>query len=411
MSIEPTVQTTSWCLEPRDPLVFGDGSRTPALAPRHRFLLPPQGTLAGMVRTRFAAELADVSKEDARRLLDIHIRGPWLARFQNQGENPVLWLPIPADVMAVRDGKSESYLPGELLPLNEGEGTLWPSGAFVPRMLVHSIERLESGTKTSRPHFPFWPFERVVRWNVYPGLDGSIREVQRHVRPEYRVHTAVEDTTWTAEPEALFSTPGLRYDTSFGIAAEVTDHRGLRIPPGPSPDAPPHLLVLGAEARTVSCKVQPGPCFPSFDDYRSLYSERIAQLLADGREIGLRLQLLTPGCFGDWQPRWPKVFAGKLLTTCLERYVPVSGWDLQAKGPRAVRRLVPAGSVYFLGPFTGASPEDTFDHVLTLCSDWWGGSLCAGEEGEEKTFLAPPSHDGYGLVLPAPFGLPRSLMP
>lgn len=405
MSTQPAERTTSWCLEPRDPLVFGDGSRTPALAPRHRFLLPPQGTLAGMVRTRFAAELADVSKEDARRLLDIHIRGPWLARTRDK-EVPELWLPVPADVMAVGDGKSESYLPSELLPLNPGEGALWPAGTFEPRMLVRSIERLENGTKTSRPRFPFWPFDRMVRWSLYPGLDGSTHEIKRHVRPEYRVHTAVEDTTWTAEPEALFSTPGLRYGTGFGIAAEVTDRRGLRVPPGPSPDTPPHLLVLGAEARTVSCSVLPGSCFPSFEDYRALYSDRMEQLLADGLQIGLRLQLLTPGCFGDWQPQWPEVFAGKLLAACLERYVPVSGWDLQAKGPRAVRRLVPAGSLYFLGPFTGASPKDTFDHVLTLCSDWWGRSLCADEKGEEKTFLAPPSQDGYGLVLPAPFGLP-----
>lgn len=396
---ESTVHT--WLLEPRDPLVFGDGSRIPALAPRHRFLLPPQGTLAGMVRTRFVAGQADVSKEQARDLLQIRIRGPWLARFRGAEPRPELWLPVPADVMAIRNEKekSETYLPSQLLDLGDSEGTLWPAESMRLPMLIQKAERLE-GIKTSRPGFPFWPLEDVVRWSLDP--QGMTRKLSRSVFPEYRVHVGIDDTTWTAEPEALFSSAGLRYDTDFGLVAEVLDGRKGHEGSGPVPGDPPHLLILGAESRATSCTAVTGPCFPGFDAFRGQFTERIEQLLAHGHGLGLRLQLLTPGFFGGWQPRWPAELEGRLLAACLDRYVPVSGWDLQAGGPRSVRRLVPAGTVYLLGPF------DSAETVLKLCSQWWGRSLCEGQEGNADSFLAPPCHDGYGLVLPTPFGLPRS---
>jgi hypothetical protein len=82
---------------------------------------------------------------------------------------------------------------------------------------------------------------------------------------------------------------------------------------------------------------------------------------------------------------------------------PVSGWDLQRRRPRAVRRLVPAGSVYIFGRV--ASPEA----LLGLCEALWGRSLCAGLEGDPESFLAPPEHDGYGTVLPLPCALPKEV--
>ncbi len=399
--------TQTWWLEPRDPLVFGDGSRIPALAPRHRFLLPPQGTLAGMVRTRYVAGQADVSRDTARSLLHIEVRGPWLARLRGDGTVPELWLPIPADVMAVRNEqeKTETYLPSRVVELDPEEGTLWPDdwpgdSRSLP-MLIEKAERLD-GIKTSRPDFPFWPLQDVVRWNLDPqGL--ARRPGKRPIRPEYRVHVGIDDATWTAEAEALFSSAGLRYGKDFGLAAEVLDRRPVQDSSGPTPGAPPHLLILGAESRAVSCTALPGGCFPAFDAFQRLYEERIEQILAAGDRLGLRLQLLTPASFGGWRPeKWPEKLQGRLLAACLDRYVPVSGWDLQAGGPRSVRRLVPAGTVYLFGEY----PDSTT--VLDLCSKWWSRSLCTGQPGDDNSLLAPPCHDGYGLVLPTPFGLPRS---
>jgi CRISPR-associated protein Cmr3 len=408
----------TWWLEPRDPLVFGDGSRVPALAPRHRYLLPPQGTLAGMVRTRFVTGQAAVSKSDAASLLEIRVRGPWLARRREAGSPLELWLPVPVDVVET----GGAYLPGELLGLGPEEGSLWPAGVPVLPELVGRVDR-KGGTKTSAPPFPFWPLEQVVRWSLRPGSGGEVQSgPRRPVSREYRVHVGIEDKTWTAEPEALFSSAGVRYDTGFGIAVEVTDGRREPGPDSPAPETPPHLVILGAEARTTSCTVLPGLCFPDFEgpvaSWRSeeenprppsfcdLYRERIMEIQAEGRRVGLRLQLLTPGAFGGWEPRWPPELRDRLLAVSMERHVAVSGWDLQKGGPRGVRRLVPAGSLYFLDPLGGSGAGDTAEAILDLCARWWGRSLCEGGEGDEESFLAPPHHDGYGFVLPAPFGIP-----
>ena len=45
-----------WLLDPRDPLVLGNGVDTPAFGTRDA-VLPLPGTLAGMVRTNFALEI------------------------------------------------------------------------------------------------------------------------------------------------------------------------------------------------------------------------------------------------------------------------------------------------------------------------------------------------------------------
>lgn len=426
----PTEQQPSaraWWLEPREPLVFGDGSRMPALVPRHRFLLPPQGTLAGMVRTRFVAGQGRVSKAEARELLAIRLRGPWLAHRREEGQAPELWLPVPADVVATPGEGGERYLAGELSLAQDGEGTLWPVEGAKPPALATLADRLEDGTKTRRPRFPFWPFDQVVRWSLEPGsFAPSPPPDPAPITPEYRVHVAIDDATWTAEPEMLFSSAGLRYATGFGLAVEVTDGRKAPRQAGPAPGGLDRLLVLGAESRTAASTVLTGSVFPAFSDpalpeaeagadeewpagradtWEDLYRRRIESLVQAGRRVGLRLQLLTPGAFGGWQPAWPPELEGKLLAVCMDRFVPVSGWDLQARGPRRVRRLVPAGSVYYLGPF--GEGEDAVETPLRLCRQWWGASLCQGQGGDEAAFLAPPAHDGYGLVLPAPFPIPR----
>lgn len=310
---------------------------------------------------------------------------------------PELWLPMPADIMAVKQKEEETLHPSCLLELGSEEGVLWPGEGSPLPMLIQRAERLK-GTKTSRPGFPFWPLEEAVHWSLDP--QPVTRDLKKSIRPEYRVHVGIDDATWTAEPEALFSSAGVRYGSGYGLAAEIRDGRGGTDGSGPRPEDPPHLLILGAESRAVSCTALAGGCFPFFEAFRRSYEERIDQLEKTGHPLGLRLQLLTPGSFGSWQPAWPAALKKKLLAVCMDRYVPVSGWDLQAGGPRSVRRLVPAGTVYLLGSFEA-------EEVLRLCSDWWGKSLCEENQGgEAASFLAPPFHDGYGLVLPTPFGLP-----
>jgi CRISPR-associated protein Cmr3 len=70
----------------------------------------------------------------------------------------------------------------------------------------------------------------------------------------------------------------------------------------------------------------------------------------------MKIRLLTPGDFGGWVPNWltPGDWCAvpgtkhevKLRSAFVPGGFPVSGWDFKARGPKATRLLVPAGSVY-----------------------------------------------------------------
>ena len=100
----------------------------------------------------------------------------------------------------------------------------------------------------------------------------------------------------------------------------------------------------------------------------------------------------TPAIFtGDWQPGWLKAGAPVLNTTfrlrlvgaALERWRPVSGWSLEkgCVGPKPVRRLVPAGGVYFFEVAEGSA---------AALADRWLESIC--DDPQDR-------RDGFGLAL------------
>ena len=74
---------------------------------------------------------------------------------------------------------------------------------------------------------------------------------------------------------------------------------------------------------------------------------------------GLTLTLLTPALFEKgWLPGWldSQTLTGtlphtnlkvKLRATAIDRWLPVSGWDLQQHVPKAMRKAVAAGAVYW----------------------------------------------------------------
>lgn len=409
MAIE--VNSTTWWLEPRDPLVFGDGGRSPALAPQAGAYLPPQATAAGMVRTALLEAGGEITKDAAQRALAVSIRGPWLARQLSVGEEPELWLPAPADVAL--SGKTP--LRGELCRPDTGEGTLWPEPELDKLRLVSLPDRdPESGRKTDRPAFPFWPYGAVVAWALRDeaetcrllraaGLLGveKKRRSQPPIAAENRVHVAIENDTFTAKPEALFSSRGLRFDDGFVLALEVgvPSEAGLVDPT----KLAPALRVLGGEARTVRSVVQAGGILPSFDSVAERL-EACARKIAQDGKLGLRVQLITPGVGDGWKLPWPGVLANKLAAIAMDRFTAVSGWDLQKRGPRAVRRLVPAGSVFFFGPF--ASVAET----MALARELWGRPLPSSSPATTESFLASPAADGFGITLAFPCSLsPKTL--
>jgi CRISPR-associated protein Cmr3 len=116
------------------------------------------------------------------------------------------------------------------------------------------------------------------------------------------------------------------------------------------------------------------------------------------RDGGLSLTLITPGLFSaGYRPGWldddlcgaPPGCPGLRLRLCavaVERWQPHSGWDLASQKPRATRKLMAAGAVYWFEVLDGGTPAA----LQTL----WLNSL--SDDPQDR-------RDGFGLALPAPW--------
>jgi CRISPR-associated protein Cmr3 len=111
--------------------------------------------------------------------------------------------------------------------------------------------------------------------------------------------------------------------------------------------------------------------------------------------------LATPAIFSKgWMPGWldsetlegilpslkdGKKFKLKLISACTERWRPISGWSAEAKsrGPKVIRRMVPAGSVYFF-------EAENAEAAGYLAENYWLESVCD---------IPQDCRDGFGLAV------------
>ena len=175
----------------------------------------------------------------------------------------------------------------------------------------------------------------------------------------------------------LFETAGLVLQNRVQLSVRVEPGSAFE----PQMEKLPLVHPLGGERRLVWIE-------NSKDDLWACPQEFAAKLPGASR---IRMVLATPGIFKyGWLPEWlheghlpgseSKV---KLRGAIVDRWKPVSGWSLERgrTGPKPVKRLVPAGSVYFLET-TDASPFPV--------EDLWLQSVC----DDEKDQL-----EGFGLAL------------
>jgi CRISPR type III-B/RAMP module-associated protein Cmr3 len=400
-----TVDRKTWVIDPRDPLVFGTGAPPTSFVARAG-ALPSPNTVAGMVRARFVASGSYVSPARAAELLErISIRGPWLRGPVASGAKEH-WIPAPHDGVRACD----AFVPAKVDEPTHGEGVLWPDSNPDDLWLVHLPERGPDGSKVApiAANTPLWPLGAAVRWALGEAVTpAQVAPLQHGADPasivarEHRVHVAIDNRTGTAQPGALFSSPGMRFERDFEIAIDVTAH-------DESDAAPPGAVVLGGESRLSFRRVDVGATFPAFEAYEPQYANALART-----PRGLRVQLLTPACLQHdvepgtpaWRPA-PPVAGLELVAACIPGQSAISGWDLQAAdgrgAPRAVRRLVPVGSVYYY-VFPELGGEALSRALLAACRQLWGCPITPDRPrtpGEEEQHLALPARDGFGLALP-----------
>lgn len=360
-------------IQGRDPLLFRDGRPfgTELGALNARSLpLPMPGTLAGFLRTRYGNRAGwSWDAATANRARSIRIAGPLLCRICEKAVERTVVLPAPADAVVIGAD------PMAVMPLRPEPGA--EARCNLPGGLRPL--RVSEDVKPAQGYF-YWPWPLAMEW--LEKADGAGQRVPpqdlRGPERDTRTHIKMDETLQTAEEGMLFSTESLAFGDEWSLQARL-DASALS-----GDDVPLAGVATFGGERGLAYVDDDQPAWPK-------PPETLTEKLCGSKRV--RLQLATPAVFDDgWKPGWlnenlcgaPPGAVGlnlRLVSAAVKRREPVSGWDLEFGGPKAVRWLVPAGSVFFFEVEEGSADA--------LVKTW----LQPVSDGEQQR------NDGYGLAL------------
>jgi CRISPR-associated protein Cmr3 len=237
-----------------------------------------------------------------------------------------LYFPAPADAVMIgsaneregllhllrpekNDGLSGLALPYYLWAAGDGK-IVPPDGYYIDADVLRAYL---SGNGAPLPCVRLSDYtEREVRIGI--ALDRNTRTAAEHM---------LYNVTMTRTENARFAFDPKRGNVEFAVGL---DDGGAKLPWDHG------LLLLGSHGKTASWTEY------EFDD----------AFAGDIGENGVfRLYLATPGIFdGGWLPKLSG-FGLELLAAAVSGYESVSGYDMKRNKPKALRRAVRAGSVYY----------------------------------------------------------------
>jgi CRISPR-associated protein Cmr3 len=368
----------TWLIEPIDPLVMGDGRSIGTVGMVRSRVLPPPSQLAGAVRGQAGSDAEGRWVGPASKVLPLRIWGPLGARLDERGTIADWWLPRPLDALIMEPHPGEPRI-RRLLPLSLPEGCAWgPEFEHAVGMTVYD---------------PRKPAKSSAHWNwkggLLPWLRGQIPDEDSFQTEgpadEPRTHVAIGPAD-TALDGALFGVTGRRFAIAsktaelhpWGAPAQVYTRLALAF--RTDAELPEDIVrPLGGERRLAFWRRVDAP-----------WPEMPPEVLASVEDGFVRLYLATSAWFrSGHQPDPAALFGelgGEVVAGASGRPEVVSGWDMAARPqrPKPTRRLVPAGSVFFLK---------------------LAGDPASRRAWAERTWLAPVSdddqarRDGFGLAL------------
>lgn len=401
-------------IAPQAPLVFRRGQPFGAADHAETLPFPLPAAVAGALRGAWGEQQArehrarDYQREAAV-FLALDVAGPLLARRALDGSQLTLYCPKPADAV-YRD--PQSFKLGRLQPLalGEREGTDLPPGLQLVQQPDATPQKPISGPA-------FWTLERLSRWLTHAAwfddrFDGT-KDGVGELPPDTRTHVQLEPERHAARTGSLFQTTGL----DFGPRRQAAD-RGWN---GSDPysrktdrhwrrwglheyglftysekiELPRTLHTVGGRSRLAWLEPFPAALWPRCPD-------SLAQALRQAP--GVRIALATPAVFNNgWRPGWLKDCVDgrwqgtppglpdgsltlELKAVALDRWQPASNWDARwverKRGPTPIRRLAPAGTVYWFKIVRGDAAE---------LAKLWLAPLSDDEQARQ---------DGFGLAMP-----------
>jgi CRISPR-associated protein Cmr3 len=373
----------------RDPVVSRDGRPFGAgQGNRMRgldWLLP--SVIAGALRTTLGTSAKrDFTPVVAEDLLRVEVAGPFPVA---EGR---LYFPAPDDCVVNRERKPLRASPQ---PLDEGGGD-WPAGLQPVRLRDDQAPHDFKPEETP----PWWPEERLVAWLAGDEIAFDDQYLCAPERIE-RTHVRIDPLVGAAEEGALFTTAALalshlpRYgrearESRFSRFASVKLAARIRATGwvGEAVSKLDALYPLGGERRLVHWKTIKNDAWNC--------PPKIREALATASRV--RMVLATPAIFlrHGWRPGWlnnelvgtpPEATVTlRLVGISIQRWRAVSGWSLadlpgRPRGAKPVRRIVPAGGVYFF---------ETVDGKASGLADRWLESVSDDEQDRR---------DGFGLAV------------
>lgn len=412
-------KTTYIEIDAHDPIVARDG-RPFGVGQRMKSLdWPYPSVLAGSMRTLLGKMNGGFLGKDAKKLvenlLNICIDGPFPLKDHQ------LYFPAPKDILAKKNGKKWTAIPLRPVSPENGSGCDFPNVGLLPAMIP---ETNDEGFKPEKMP-AFWSKKKMTDWLVNPdgahfafckssneddgGQNNDCESKKKKEcwesdsdflnapKKDIRIHAGIDSNRGAAEDGMLFMSVGL----------DLTSE---------SQDSPVHLSArVRMDDKSSFCRqiLKLNEIHPFGGERRLAHWSRadepagwkcppeITKKFEELNTGKIRMVLATPAIFlKGWLPGWldsvtlegippglknDPLFKLKLISACTERWKPISGWSAEAKsrGPKAIRRMVPAGSVYF---FNANSAEAARD----LASSYWLESVCDADQDRK---------DGFGLAV------------
>ena len=356
----------TWIIEPRDPLIVRDGKPFDANpgARATTLAFPFPSTTTGGVRTRAGLNkhgIFDTSNGNIERVKKIAVRGPLLVELKPATNEIDRWLvPAPADALLLEPEQSgdedaekqtKKALRKQLVPIVLPDDTEVLTN--LPEESRYLVGQVEHQAAKPIKHAPkFWYWKAFESWLLQPAYEDVVTlKDLGHSGPtqEVRTHVSIQPDTQVAQEGYLFQTRGLEFTaiSPDKDSSELSAAKRLALAVlTESNDAQGGFAALGGERRMVYWREGmesnrlPATC-PS----------KLVDRIKEDRAC--RVILLTPAWFTQgWEPEWllkeGEGVKPELQAVAIQRPQVVSGWDFEQRAPKKTRRLVPAGSVFFL---------------------------------------------------------------
>lgn len=371
----------TYLIEPLAPLVFRSGKPFGSQSAADGANFPLPSSMAGMLRTVTADQNQQAFDESLKQQA---VYGPLLVRYQDEKTLEIL-VPKPADAMYLKNTNDKTELV-KLSPKPFADGCF---SDLPNNLLPVQMEKSLKGKPTTGAQF--WTLKDLIEWQhkTLP-FETIEKNGLKSLAHEQRTHVALDDTTLASDDGRLFQTSGLDLKPALSETANTRQFLAHRLGFLAQTDAniKQDLVTLGGEKRLSRLIKLDKPT--SVQPDKELAKKVKAQK-------GIKLTLLTPAIFKQgYLPEW--IDANTLTGTCpllptlkltlravtIERWQPISGWDLAQWKPKAMRKAVTAGAVYWFA-IEGNVPDN-------LAELLWLKPI--SDDAQEQ-------RDGFGLMLPA----------